>query len=476
MPAAVINGVVLEYGSGLPLARARVRVVRVQPWGLVNAAAGRAGRDGRFEFKSLEPGRYLVSAVRDTYAEATSGQRTPEGFGRPFAITEEKPHFLELRLRKLGVITGRIVDENLVGLAGVPVIAYTATRPVRPVRQGVSDDRGGYRIHSLPPGKYLVRTAPHVLDDELGLLPTYAPEVMDKHQARPQDARLNDETPGGDVRPVVGRLISASVTVACPTPNEPVTVTIASDSIRRRSDTACGGKVEFNGLPPGSFEVYAETRSQQYSVNTTQTVSREGQSVPLQLERTVPTMFEIRPAGTAFTLRARRVDAFGEDTEKSYQTNPVLLPVGSYEFSVTNQNGEPPSFVSASYALTFEAAHPDWHALRAGGPRVLIDFSGKAGSIRGQVTHQAQPAAAVPVFVWPVRPESRRLMNGVRRVITGGEGHFEVKGLPAGEYLLLSSLDYQDVTVELLERARAPRVTVAAGAAAAVSLVLYEAP
>lgn len=473
LTGAVLNGVVLEYGSGLPLARSQVTLQRVTSTGVIPGQTMVSGRSGGFQFLDLEPGDYLVSAVRDTYAVAIHGQRRPDGFGRPLRVTAEKAVFAELQLRKLGVITGRVVDENTIGIAGVPVIAYTAGRPVRPVKQGLSDDRGAFRIHSLPPGEYFVRTAPQTLSDQTTVLPTYSPESVSNRDARQYAATLANETPYADIRAIFGSLTQLNIGVVCANPAEPVTVTIASDSLRRRASAGCNTAVDFAGLPPGQYEIYAETHSGLQSAHQFQTLGRQSNRMTLELVRTDMVQFDVRPPESKVNFKLRRVDLYGEDIEQTYKERRFPLPRGGYELSVLTASGEYPARVSG---IREENTHPDWYFLREGNLRVQVEISAKAGALRGQVTQDGDPVAAAPVFAAPVRAETRRALNGTRRILTGSDGRFLFTGLPPGEYLLLSSLDYQQVTNELLQRAGAVTVVVGESATAGVSLVLYQAP
>jgi hypothetical protein len=167
----------LEHASGRPLARAVVRLDRVPQSGGSKAQAltTRAGRSGHFVFPAVVPGTYLLAAVRDGYFPVAYGQRLPIGRGRPIPVTAESDLFAELRLRHKGAVTGRVLDENGIGTAGIPVLAYRARLPLRSAGSAISDDRGVFRIHGLDRGKYWVRSGAHTLDDGSGWLPTFGP-------------------------------------------------------------------------------------------------------------------------------------------------------------------------------------------------------------------------------------------------------------------------------------------------------------
>lgn len=75
-------------------------------------------------FAALEEGYYQLSGVRAGFSEARFGQRRNNGPGLPIFVPRDGLHFVELRLKRFGAITGRVLDENRVGMPGVQVLAY----------------------------------------------------------------------------------------------------------------------------------------------------------------------------------------------------------------------------------------------------------------------------------------------------------------------------------------------------------------
>jgi hypothetical protein len=184
--AATIQGVVLEQSSSRPVARSIVRLNPIPQSGASNGRphTTRAGRSGHFVFPAVEPGTYLLVAVSDGYFPAAYGQRLPIGRGKPIQITAESDLFAELRLRHKGALTGRVLDENGVGRAGISVLAYRSRQPLRSSGSAISDDRGVFRIPGLDPGKYWIRSAAHTLTDGSGWLPTFGQQAREIREAR----------------------------------------------------------------------------------------------------------------------------------------------------------------------------------------------------------------------------------------------------------------------------------------------------
>src|SRR5688572_14877320 len=85
---ATLEGFVFRAGSGEPLARAQVTLVRVSPGRAtaeVEAGSGSApltaatGADGKFVFVNIEPGSYRIAVARNGYARQEFGQRVFAG-------------------------------------------------------------------------------------------------------------------------------------------------------------------------------------------------------------------------------------------------------------------------------------------------------------------------------------------------------------------------------------------------------------
>ena len=97
--AGVIQGIVLEQASGLPLARTQVRLDPVpDPGKPVPPLQTMTNRTGGFIFPAVPAGLYLVSCRRAEYFPAAYGQRRPSGQGTAVQVTADSTLFAELRL------------------------------------------------------------------------------------------------------------------------------------------------------------------------------------------------------------------------------------------------------------------------------------------------------------------------------------------------------------------------------------------
>ena len=216
LPAGVIQGVALEWASGKPLSRTIIHLQPVPASGKqLKPLQARAGRSGQFQFLSVPDGLYLLETQREGFLPAAYGQRRPTSYGTPIAVSRDSALFAELRLHRMGAITGTVLDENSVGLPRVNVVAYRAQLPLRVAGRGVADDRGIYRISGLGLGKYWVRTMAHMLDDGTGLLPVFGPESREPRDAIVHEVRFDNDTTNANIRPEPGNLSSLSGVIAC---------------------------------------------------------------------------------------------------------------------------------------------------------------------------------------------------------------------------------------------------------------------
>ncbi len=470
--AGVIRGVVLENASGRPLARSMVRLQPVpRPGNTANPLQTRTSPSGAFEFLAVPDGLYLVIATRDYYFPAGYGQRRPNGQGTPVEVTKDSALFAELRMRRMGVVTGRVLDENDIGMTNVGVVAYRARFPLHAVGRGVSDDRGVYRIFNLDPGKYWVRTLAATLDDGSGRLPSFGAESIDTNNAHLHDVRVDDEAGYADLRPMPGRMFRLTGIVQCP-PGEVATLTLSSETEHKTTTAACTGGYHFEGLPPATYEVFAQTPDGLVGFIEI-TVERNFEAATISLGAMPEVTIDVRDASTRavsripVTLYGHRQDLadLGSDVEiKGPHTE--LAPGHWIMRAVVGPNQYVESIV-AGFARDRHPIQPtDAFDVMISGFRssVTIAISERAAVIEGNVIGaDSKPAPGVPVFLWTSTDAARRSIGGSRVLISDVNGHYSFTGLPPGDYRVLATFDANEVDEELLDIAKAPSTHLDAG-------------
>ena len=483
----VVSGVVLEQASGVPLARGRVRLDRVDSTGRVQSESLIAGRSGQFTFSGVPDGLYVLTASRDGYAPIAFGQRRPQGSGPAFSVNKDTNLFAELRLRKLGVLTGRVLDENRLGIRRAGVSAYSAKPPFRSVGSAETDDRGAFRIHGLPEGKYRLRSQPFRHDDGLAMLPTFSPEMLILRDSRVYATRLDSETTDIDVTPIAGSLISVGGAVRCP--GGSVMVTISTDTGRRETRAACNSNYQFDNLAPGNYEVFGLHADGRLAAFVERPIFQTSLNMNLELRAMPAVDFWTSdetgrtPMKAQMALTVRRVDLAGVAETRNFALDDrvtVTLAPGWWEASGRLAS---PLYLAGAH-LNFRpgeprpSAHPDWFEfeLSESYPRVSLRTSNKAGTIAGRVREGQKGVPGIPVFLWPVANDVRRRAGGPRTLAANAEGEFRFQGLAPGEYRLIASFDYDEVDEEIVVAADAITLRVEASTVSPAELSPYQAP
>ena len=492
--AGTIQGVVLEHASGRPLARS---VVRLDPVPQSGGEKGhpvtlRVGLSGTFVFPTVAPGIYLLTVTHDGYFPGAFGQRLPLGHPAPIEVTADSTLFAEVRLRHKGAVTGRIFDENGVGTAGIPVVAYRARLPMRLAGSALSDDRGVFRIPGLEAGKYWVRSEAYTLVDGTGWLATFGNVARETRDARVYQVTYDNDTPDADISPETGALFRIGGVITCGAVG-PLVVTLSSETGRRRMQTECAAPTyqtsyQFEGIARGVHEVFAGLQGGAAAGFTELNLDHEMSGVNLQVMPTAPAEFEVRRASSyaqlniPITVFGRRQDLAEVETEQEIKLPRATLspghwemravvPAGQYVESIEAQRGSPRRSWSVEHP-------PDWFEVYIDSRynRIRISVSDQAGTITGKVTSDGKPAPGAPVFLWPVAESARRSLNGSLETLTDVDGRYRFDSLPPGDYRALASFDVNEIDQDLMELSQAAVVHANASLTAKVDLTVWVAP
>jgi hypothetical protein len=230
---ASIEGIVTSSSTSEPLMRAQVLITKIQPPGAPNntpivitsgtVTPGQiqpitTERDGKFEFKDLDPGQYRLRVVRSGYAPQEYGQRTSTTAGIPITLTEgQQMKNVAFKLTAAGVVAGRVRDSNgePVGRVQVQLMrtlySINGQRNYSSVGNATTDDRGDYRIFWVPPGRYIVSVTSNNSNLPIEILfssnspysdrtfpPTYYPGTPDPTRATSIDLKPGAEITGID--------------------------------------------------------------------------------------------------------------------------------------------------------------------------------------------------------------------------------------------------------------------------------------
>ena len=165
-----IEGVVVRAGSGEPLARAQVTLIRTaaeigglpaDPSLASPPATVTTGADGKFALKNVEPGSYRIAVARNGYARQEYGQRVFGGQGRVITVAAGQAIMsIAFQLTPAGTVSGVVKDSSGEALAGAQVQLLRSTynsdgeRTLQAAGGDRTNDRGEYRVYWITPGRY----------------------------------------------------------------------------------------------------------------------------------------------------------------------------------------------------------------------------------------------------------------------------------------------------------------------------------
>jgi hypothetical protein len=372
-------------------------------------------------------------------------------------LEEAVTSYITLRLPRFSAINGTVIDENEIGLAGQEVAVYKATQPPEHIRDAAANDRGVYRVGGLTPGRYFVRTVGKQYEDG-SYLPTFARETVHSEQAHLVEALLEQETLRVDIRPLQGRLISLFVTVG---PDEPpdTVITLASGMGRK---TAKGNQAAFGGLPPGEYEVYAESSIgaayQRLSLSSDAKVSliwAPGSGVTVSGG----------PSASA-KLRIRRKDLAGVGSETVLPLPGAMLPAGRWELLL-----EPPDGYYVSSTIPYTRGRPDVWVEYTTRPRQSFGFRLADGA--ATVSGVVKDSPYAPVYLEAYDAELRQRAGDLKAVRADAQGQFRFLNLAPGTWRLLSTYEYLMPDSDVFGMAFAPSLTLARSGSASKDLELW---
>jgi len=481
LPAGSLSGTVVSSADRAPLARARV--VLTSP-ALTEPRVTLSGANGTYQFQYLPAGSYALSATRSGYTPQ-DGQRRVAAAPVPLGDGQRLTG-VDIALAPAGVIVGRVLDEDDNPFAGAAIdalISRTAGSQATLVSVATarSDDRGEFRLTGLAAGQYYVSAfdpAFSGVGDETGPLrytPTYYPGVAVVEQA----ARVG-VTPGVEparivfklriIRPskiggVIGaegrRPLLSGAVILDPVRGEWLNAVPTQDVV-----ILPDGTFAFRNVPPGTYQIRArgqvdpkgsslfatyKVRVDGLDISNVELILQPGASVAGHV--TFDAVRQARPTALG-GLRVRAPFADGSSFGDTL-TGEVLAD-GSFAIR---------GLMSGSHILAVEGLQYPWvlKSVTYRGQDITdigLDVSGRqqrfeevhlaitdvASEVSGVVRDAA--GAAVPdatVLILPLADQfwtrtSRRL--GVLRTDAGGR--YRMRGLPAGEYRVVASLEMDE--------------------------------
>ena len=520
----IVRGRVVAAEGGRPLRRARITLTG-EGGGPDSRRLTSTSLDGRYEFKDLPAGRYRVSVQRGGYLPLDYGQRRPGEQGRPVQLADAQTlENVDFHLPRMGIITGRVTDEDGEPVEGVTIAAtrslfYEGQRRLVPVVMTDTDDAGEYRIAKLPPGTYYVMATTKDTwtvtergkETVFGYLPTFLPGVAVASSARAVKVAIGQSVAGADLALVPGRAAKVAG-IALDSQGRPFARVSLSEEIRGLNfasfrggpsgAVAADGSFSILNVPPGTYTAQAvrlpgdnsgepEVALMQLVVDGTDldnivlSGSKGGTVSGRVSSETGPLPAKGVRVAVAETLRGQPSPALLGTFRSS--RNPAEIGAEG-EFTATNVYGRVRFQVTVPEGWMLRSVTHDTRDLTDGSLElgsgetvsgVEVQITNRVTSVAGQVLDaKSAPVGDATVLVFAKSAEKWfESSRWVRAARPDQQGKWQLKALPPGEYLAIA-LDYVEDGAwndpEYLEalRASAETVTLPEGGSETVSLKL----
>jgi protocatechuate 3,4-dioxygenase beta subunit len=521
---AVIRGRVFAADTGRPLRRARITVSGPELG--TEPRQTSTNLEGRYELRDLPAGRFTLTVARAGYLQLRYGQRRPLEQAKPLQVLDKQLlDNIDFSLPRMSVITGRVIDEANEPVAGAQVMAMRSTyfegrRRLVPAGGnpggGMTDDAGQFRVLNLPPGTYYLRATmrdtwtvtENGVEQTFGYAPTYFPSTANVGEARRVTVGIGQEIGNSDIALIPGRAATVSGTAFDSHGRPLVGSNIGLTQETRgpgmsmmmgvgNSPVAADGSFIIRNVAPGEYKLMARAPGEKNGEAAALPILVNGIdidniSLTTMAGGTISGVLVSETGGPPAAPRERmRVTLRAVNTDVS----PGGIPGGGMDAGRVKDDWT--FTLSDIYtASRLRVMLPDgWMVkailyndrdisespieLRSGEElsNVQVVVSNKVTTLSGVLADaKGAPATDGTVIVFANDPtkwaEDSRFVRSVR---PDQQGQYEIKGLPAGEYLAVA-VDYVAEGMwndpEYLEGLRryAQRVTLTDGDARALTL------
>ena len=488
--AASVAGTVANAISGEPLRKATLtlRSQDMKP-GNINPPptyTTTSDASGAFAIVGVPPGNYRLSAARGGFVGMEYGARTPGRTGKPITLAPgQTMRDIALRLTPMGVVTGRVLDEDGDPVRNAMVQAsrfrYNGSeRMLMSAANATTNDLGEYRLFDLVPGNYYVAAQyrqqrfnqPNMFDRSPGAhadeeyVPTYYPGTTDPSGA----VELNIPA-GGQVRNndlvlrkahtvrVRGRVIGDPPGGI---PRVQLTLMPRNPGIAQPATSAISnaeGDFELVGVLPGSYILAAHLNANGKTLTARRPLevgSANLEDVALHFSPGVTVAGRIRVDGdTKQDLSNVQVQfgpfepGFAYGPYPGGKVNPDLSfqfnDVASDRFAVSVSRLPEGFFVKAIRSGSVDVKATGLEV--AGAPPEPLDIllSPRAGQITGTVqTADGRPVGRGAMLVLaPKDSTARNYASSLSFTSTGDGGSFSFRSLPPGAYVIYAWEDVE---------------------------------
>lgn len=485
----VIRGTVVSATTKEPIRRADVTLQAVMrpgapgmgilPGMMPSMTKALTDAEGNFIFKDVKPGTYFLRVERSGYVPTSYGARSPGAVPAQISVRpEQEVTGLRIAMTPQAVIAGRVLDEEGEPMQNVMVMAVSVdalqATPRRPGRlgmgmrsQGQTDDRGQFRLHNLPPGRYVVQVTPgrwggmpvastsSESREEMGYVTTYYPGVTDVSQATRIEATPGAELSGFDIQLKRTRVYRLRGQVLDPS-GEPaknyfVNVmpknTFVGPLVAQQFYPMPNGGFEVRNLIPGSYRIVVQSNMRSGDGFTFSDSFEMGaqnvEGLVLRLQSPVSVKGTVhQPSEQKLDLNSMRVMLQGEVPFFQRSGPPPVKDDGSFEIENVppgkyrlNLNAPAGGYIESIRYGDIDVTTSEFEVASSPAPlRVVVRPGGAA--VQGVIRQDGKPASGI-VYLIPSDP-AKRTQQTVRSAMPDQNGEFSISNIRPGDYLLLA--------------------------------------
>lgn len=475
-----VSGMVVKLAGSAPLKSARVELRNVEDGSHAYAATTDAG--GRFTLKNVERGRYRLTVRRNGFVDQEYGQKTPNDPGSILTLAPgQQVNELLFRLIPWAVIAGRIRNEDGDPMPWVRVTALREAymdgkRRLSPGAQETTNDLGEYRLFGLRPGRYFVsatystKTQGVVETDEAAPLeessaeryvPTYYPGSPDQARAVTITVKPGDEIPSVDIllqRVAAYKIRGRIYNMITHRPGKDVSIILLP-----RNNQLAGSVVNFetpvqekdgsfvlNDILPGSYTLSAYWFDEGKSYVAKQNIEVgnadvEGVTLTIAPGTTINgrVNWDGKPSLEGDELSVslyspEQIMEFGGAARVSPSGAFTLKDISESTYQLFVNGMSKDCYVKAIRYGTADALYDGIAAQRGTDASLEVTLSSRGARVQGTATDaDGLPLAGVWAVLVPEEAH-RGQMQMYKETTTDQYGHFELRGIPPGDYKLFS--------------------------------------
>ena len=490
--SGAIRGTVLAADGESPLAKATVSLRKSRSRRGAGERTARSDDRGRYEFRDLEAGKYLLSVTRNGFLPANYGQKRVQAFrgrrgGTPLTLgAGQVLNGIDFNLIRGGVVEGRVADEDYETLSRVIVTlsgyqTVQGERVLTPVSRAQTDDRGQFRLFDIPPGRYFLSARQGGGFPAFGrrgrrgqrgqtFPPTYYPGVPSPEQATKIEVSAGGEVGGFHLTLIEAYTYSVSGRVLASDGSPAQSVRIFTVNRSGAGQVSLGGGATTDlqgaftvaGLLPGKHRLIARRgRGQEPQIASTsvEVIDRDLQGLALALGSGASITGRIVSENEEPTLNWRRVSVVtrsaeggrrgfgggGRPIEEDFSFRISNLPGGLYRLSVNLPPGN--HYVESIHAQGQDIIDRliemnDQDHLSGVEVRVSPNGSRISGVVQSEEDGKAVDGATVLVFA--ADPRQRGSFSRFTRTTqTDQTGRYSLEGLPPAEYLVCALVEHE---------------------------------